>query len=303
MIKGSFTAADGKEIRYKEWTAENPKGMIQVSHGMSESLLRYEKFAEYMAENGYIVFGDDHRGHGETDPDRTGYTDGDMFTDTLSDIAALSDIYRAKYPNLKLVLFGHSYGSFLTQAYMEKYGDRADAFIVGGSAYMKGFQVTSGRIVAKLNCLFGKKKKKAKLISKLSFGAYNSKYKDGTTFISSLKEECDLYKACPDCNFDLSNSFYRSFFSALPRLYKKKNYKNIDAAKPIMLISGSDDPVGGYGKLVEKLYRFYTEKVGVKCVSKIVYHGVRHEYLNDASREAARLAVLEFCDALTEKKD
>ena len=296
--KFSFTAKDGKEIRCREWAAEEPKGMIQISHGMSESLLRYEGFAEYMANNGYIVFGDDHRGHGKTDPDLSGYVDGDIFYDTLEDIAQLSKIYRAKYPGLKLILFGHSYGSFLTQAYMERYGANADAYIVGGSAYMKCFQVTSGRIVAKLNCFFGKKKKKAKLISKLSFGAYNSKYKDGTTFISSVKEECEKYVLCPECNFDLSNSFYKSFFSALPKLYKKKEYSGIDVKKPIMLISGSEDPVGNYGKLVEKLYSFYKDKVGVKCVSKTIYHGVRHEYLNDVSRDEARRAILEFCDGI-----
>ena len=252
MEKKSFIAKDGKVIKYKEWSCENPKALLQISHGMAESTVRYEKFAEFMAENGFLVFADDHRGHGETD-NCSGYTDGDMFFDTLSDIAELSSIYKKAYPNLKLILFGHSYGSFLTQAYIEHYGELADGFIVGGSGYMKGAQVVAGKIVAGFNCLIGKKKKPANLIAKLSFEAYKKKYKDGTHFISSIKEECDKYDSNPDCNFVLSNGFYKSMFSAFKTLYIKKNREKIAADKPILLISGKDDPVGNYGKAVYKL--------------------------------------------------
>lgn len=301
MEKKTFIAFDGKEIHYREWLPENPKGMLQISHGMGEGLTRYEGFAEFMCENGYLVFGDDHRGHGATDPDRKGYTDGDMFNDTLKDVATLSEMYKEKYPNLKLVLFGHSYGSFITQSYIEQYNKNADAFIVGGSAYMKNFSVTSGRIVAKLNCFFGKKKKPAKLIQKLSFDAYNKQYKDGTSFISSIPDECVKYALCPDCNFMVSNAFYKSFFSALPKLYKIKNAKKIDVNKPILLISGKDDPVGSCGKSVERLYSFYKNEVGVRNVEKIIYDNVRHEYLNDISKEQARTAILEYVKKHTGK--
>ncbi|MBQ9485904.1 MAG: alpha/beta hydrolase [Clostridia bacterium] len=293
MEKKTFIATDGKEIRYREWKAENPKGLLQISHGMAESLARYEKFAEFMSENGFIVVGDDHRGHGETDG-CSGYADGDMFRDTLKDVAQLSQIYKKAYPNLKLVLFGHSFGSFIAQAYIEEYGAFADGFIVGGSAYMNGFAVISGRLVAKTGCFFGKKKKPAKLIAKLSFGAYNKKYKDGTSFISSVKEECDAYNDCKDCGFILSYAFYKSMFCAFKRLYRYKSLAQIDVNKPIFLISGAEDSVGGCGKLVDKLYNTY-KKIGVKDVGLKLYDGVRHEYLNDVSRDAARADILDFC--------
>ena len=297
MEKKSFIAKDGKVIRYKEWKCENPKAMLQISHGMSESTARYEEFAEFMAEKGFLVFADDHRGHGETD-NCSGYTEGDMFFDTLSDIAELSMIYKKTYPNLKLVLFGHSYGSFLTQAYIERYNELADGFIVGGSAYMKGVQVVAGKFVACLNCLFGKRKKPAKLIAKLSFGTYNKKYTDGTMFISSVKEECDKYLSNPYCNFILSNGFYNSMFSAFKTLYCKKNAVKIDKNKPILLISGREDPVGDFGRSVEKLYDFYQIKACVKSVKTVIFDGVRHEYLNDISKEDARKEILDFCSRI-----
>ena len=300
----SFIAKDGKKIVYKEWLPSGDvkiKGMLQISHGMAESTVRYEEFAQFIADNGFIVFADDHRGHGLTDGS-SGYTDGDMFFDTLSDVAELSETYRKANPELKLVLFGHSYGSFLTQAYIERYSALADGFIVGGSAYMSGFQISSGRLVARLGCLFKKTDKPANTIAKLSFGAYNKKYKDGTIFISSIKEECDKYVACKDCNFVLSYGFYKSMFTAFKKLYAKKYRSGIDPLKPILMVSGQDDPVGGYGALTMKLFRFYRDVCKVKDVKLTLYNGVRHEYLNDVSRSASRNDILKFCERVSAQK-
>lgn len=296
--KKTFEAFDGKVICYRDWVPEKPKAIIQVVHGMAESSDRYEIFGEYMKERGFIVVADDHRGHGETDPDRRGYCDGDMFNDTIKDVAALQLAYRDKYPELPYFIFGHSYGSFLTQAYIERYGDSLSGVIIGGSAYLNDASVFFGRIVAKINCLLGRADKPANLIKKLSFDAYNKKYSDGTTFISQLKDECDRYAVSSDCNFTLSYGFYKSFFTALPKIYKAKNYSAIPKDLPILLVAGDGDPVGGYGKLVEKLYDFYLNKVGVKSVKKVVYEKVRHEYLNDTSRESVLAEMADFCEGL-----
>ena len=155
----------------------------------------------------------------------------------------------------------------------------------------------AGKVVAGFNCLIGRKNKKAEFIAKLSFGAYNKKCPEGTTFISSIKEECDKYDSFPDCNYTLSYNFYRSFFKNLAKNYKKKYYKNINADNPILIVSGQDDPVGGYGKLVDKLYDFYKHKVGVERVEKVLYPGVRHELLNDTSREDAYKKIGDFISA------
>lgn len=295
--KLTFTAYDGKTITYREWLCDNPKGIMQISHGMAESGDRYTAFAEFMNERGFIVVADDHRGHGETDPGRTGYSEGDMWNGTLKDLAALNKIYREKYPELPYVIFGHSYGSFLTQAYIERYPDNPCGAVLCGSAYLHDITSFAGKVVAGFNCLIGRKNKRAEFIAKLSFGAYNKKCPEGTTFISSIKEECDKYDSFPDCNYTLSYNFYRSFFKNLAKNYKKKYYKNINADNPILIISGQDDPVGGYGKLVDKLYDFYKHKVGVERVEKVLYPGVRHELLNDTSREDAYKKIGDFISA------
>lgn len=300
MEKKTFEAFDGKIITYRIWETEKPVGVLQISHGMAESGDRYCAFAEYMANKGFIVVADDHRGHGETDTGRTGYADGDIFNDTLKDLVTLNALIKKDYPDLPYILFGHSYGSFLTQAYIERYGDTIDGAVIGGSAYLNDFSVTSGRAVAKMNCLLGRKRKPAEFIKKLSFDAYNKKYTDGTTFISQIKDECDKYAAASDCNFTLSYAFYKSFFSALPKLYKE--YSAIPKDLPILLIAGGGDPVGAYGNNVEKLYDFYVDEVGLEDVEKIIYPNVRHEYLNDVTRDDAQCEIAEFAKAVVAKK-
>ena len=156
--------------------------------------------------------------------------------------------------------------------------------------------------MAKLNCLFGGKDKPAKFIKAVTFDAYNKKYKDGTTFISQIPEECDKYADAWDCNFTLSNAFYKSFFSGVPQNYKAKNYSRIPKDLPILLVAGDGDPVGGYGKLVDKLYRFYKIKVGLRFVEKIIYPDVRHEYLNDTVRDEVRGEIAAFAEAVSAKK-
>ena len=176
-----------------------------------------------------------------------------------------------------------------------------DAAVIGGSAYLNDFSVVAARFVAKWNCFFGKGDKPAELIKKLSFDKYNKIYDDGTTFISQLPEECRRYEKAEDCNFTLSNNFYKSFFSGLPKTYKAKNYSKIPKDLPLLLIAGDGDPVGGYGKLMEKLYRFYKEKVGVKSVKKVIYPKVRHEYLNDTSREAVKKEIADFAESIKKR--
>ena len=86
--------------------------------------------------------------------------------------------------------------------------------------------------------------------------------------------------------------------AAFGRIYKKKAYEKIEKSKPVFIISGAEDPVGDYGKLTGKLYDFYVDKVQMESVELKLYDGVRHEYLNDVSREAARADILEFCNEI-----
>lgn len=296
MKRLNFTAYDGKKISYVEWDIENPKAIVLIAHGMCEHILRYTFIAEKLNTAGYLVIGDDHRGHGETDKETFGFSQGDMYNDTLKDMATLCKMYSEKYPQLKIILFSHSYGSFLTQRFVEEYGRYLSGVIFGGSASMAGVLPVFGGIVAGIGCAFKGKNKPAKLLNDITFESYKKQLKRDS-FISTIDEEAKRYDDDPYCGFICSYNFYRYFFKGLRQVYKKKNLAKINTDMPMLIMSGANDPVGGFSKLTEKLYDTY-KQIGVKNVTLILYDGVLHEYLNDTSRETAKNDIIAFCDSV-----
>ena len=209
-----FTSYDKKEIYVREWTkVKDPCGVIQLAHGMNEYTGRYEAFASYFNGLGYIVVGDDHRGHGETDAETLGYAEGEMFSDTVKDMAGIAKFYREKYEGLKYVLFGFSYGSFLTQAFIRKYARFLDGAVIAGSSRQNALAVRAGLVVSGVGSAFKGKDAPANFVNRLVFGGYDKKFGEGDwQWLSSDRENNEKYRADPFCNFVCSNAFFRSFF-------------------------------------------------------------------------------------------
>lgn len=281
----TFESFDGKKIHVFEWGVENPKGIVQIVHGMTEHAGRYEKFASFLNENGYFVVADDHRGHGRTDSDTLGYCDGDMYADTLRDEGEITDFYQKKYAGLPYFVLGFSYGSFLTQSYISRYGEKIDGAVIAGSNYQKNFQVYFGSAVAFFARLFGMAKKPAKLIDKASFGAYAKKFSDGA-WLSADGENNKVYEQDPYCGFVCSYRFYADFFRGLRKLYTPAYRRGLRRDLPVLIVSGADDPVGNMGKGPKKLASFYREKAGMKKVALTLFENSRHEFLNVTDRRA-----------------
>lgn len=276
-----FTSYDNKQIFVREWTdVKDPVGVVQIAHGMNEYAARYEKFARALNGLGYAVVADDHRGHGDTDADTLGYAEGDMFADTLKDMAGVAKYYREKFEGLKYVLFGFSYGSFLTQAFIEKYARFLDGAIIAGSSRQNALAVRFGLLAAKAAGAVRGKDSPAKFVNSAVFGGYDKKFGEGDwQWLSTNAESNEKYRGDPFCNFVCSNHFFAGFFKGLSGLYKNKNAAGLDRSLPLLLISGADDPVGGE-KGVARLYEFY-KKRGVKDVEKHLIEHSRHEFLNE----------------------
>lgn len=286
-----FTSFDKKQIFVYEWTdVPAPRGVVQIAHGMEEHAGRYETFARELNALGYAVVADDHRGHGDTDPETLGYAAGDMFADTVEDMAGIAQHFRQKFAGLPYVLFGFSYGSFLTQAFIERHAGLLDGAVIAGSSKQKGGMVRMGGMVAALGCAFKGESAPAKLIDRLVFGGYDKKFADGE-FLSTDKENNERYYADPYCGFKCSYNFYRSFFKGLKGLYTKENAAGLVRELPLLLIAGAEDAVGGR-EGVGRLYDFY-KKQGVARVELELIEGSRHEFLNEREnhdRAVSRIA-------------
>ncbi|MEG1394711.1 MAG: alpha/beta hydrolase [Clostridia bacterium] len=306
MEEIKFEGYNGYPLTVCVWDeVSKPNCVMILSHGMVEHMRRYDDFANFLNTQGVVVVGDDHRGHGKTcGLDKLGIVpDGDSFWDTVEDGIVLTDWAKEKY-NLPIILFGHSYGSFLSQAYLELASEKIEACILCGSAKQDGIDVAAGRLVANLQFAFGGKDKPAKLIKKLSFDGYCKKFKEEkdkeACWINRDEQEREKYIHDPMSNYVASVGFYKYFFNGLKEIYRKENLEHIRKDIPIFVISGGQDPVGRNGESVNDLYEMY-RNLGVDNVKVKLYAGARHEILNELNKKEVYQDVIEFVNKIVKK--
>lgn len=288
-------AFDGADIGIDVWDeVENAKACVQIAHGMAEHPDRYDDFARFLNTNGYIVAADDHRGHrrGAVNGEN-GMVYGDSWNQTLEDMNVLCDYLKETY-NLPVILIGHSYGSFLSQRFVELHSDKLAGCILSGTAHMKNALVGAGRMIAGIQKILCGGDKKGNFINKLSFGEYNKPFvSQGQDFawLSRDKEQVAKYEDDPDCGYVLCIDYYYSFFNGAMHMYGK-DAETIRKNFPIMIACGSEDPVSSRSKLAVKLDKFY-RGLGLDPVLKI-YEGARHEILNETNNKEVYNDFLSF---------
>ena len=289
--------SDGTEISVNRWIPEDGesiKAVVVFSHGMQEHALRYDRVGSEFAAKGYLFSAHDHRGHGKTayhaESDGTGMfgkiADKNGFEKVSSDLDEIIDEVKKDYPDKKVILFGHSFGSLVAQNYMEQHGDKISACILcGTTGPRKG--LLADKMFVNLACLFLGKNKKSKFCKNLAFGSYNDRFKAENDPLSWLSKDAAnrmMYKNDSWCGGVSTVSFFRDLAAGLSKIHKAANIRKVPAELPVLAVYGSDDPVGDYGKSIEKLLEMY-RKNGVKNVSSKIYEGDRHEILNEENGE------------------
>lgn len=300
----SFKSKDGTKVFVYKWLPENikAKGIVQISHGMAETAKRYERFAKVLTQNGYIVYANDHRGHGKTagSVENLGYlAEKDGFEWLVRDLNDLSIIIKDENPSIPLFLFGHSMGSFVAQRYIMLHGKNLDGLILSGSNGTQGRVLDIGLLLAKREIRKHGRKNKSSKLNDLIFGNYNKAFKPTRTefdWLSRDKDEVDKYIEDPYCGTIFTAGFFYDFLVGLKEIENKKNLNLIPRDLPIYIFSGDKDPVGRYGKGVINLFNRYKNQ-GVKDVRYKLYEGGRHEMLNEINREEVMEDVVQWLDS------
>lgn len=287
-----FNSADGSSKIYaKEWIPENgqPKAILQISHGIAEHIQRYDDFACFMTENGFLVVGNDHLGHGKTavKSEECGFFANEQgWSKVVEDMHSLYSIEHEKHPDLPYFILGHSMGSFLTRTYIINYKNELNGVIISGTGQNPRLVVKAGRIFV---CIEAKKigiKGRAVMAEKLAFGPYNKKFKPVRTdydWLTRKEDIVDNYVNDSFCGFVPSAGMFKDMFDGLLYISDKKNLAKMQKDLPVLFISGNKDPVGSSGKGVEKVCNSFL-KSGCKDVSKKLYDNARHEMLNEVNR-------------------
>lgn len=298
----SFEASDGKKIQTYQWkNNDNPhaKAIIQIAHGMAEHVLRYEDFANFLTENGFIVYGNDHRGHGNNivAPDDKGFfTDHNGFHRVVADMYELTNYIKKTHPNVPVIIFGHSMGSFLTRRFIQLHGNEVDGVILSGTGGDQGIMGKLGLLLAKAEKRRIGRRTPSKVMDKLVFGKFNEQFDTARTdfdFLSRDTAEVDAYIADDLCGFICSSGFFADLLEGINLIHQKKEVMQTPKALPILLISGDADPVGDNGKGVKNVYELYRD-VGCEHVAFKLYNGARHELINETNKEEVYEDVLNW---------
>lgn len=270
------------ELTCYTWdNVKEPQGVVQIIHGMQEHAKRYNDIAKYLNSQDLIVFASDLRGHGATALNNNmpwGYSDGDIFNEIVQDQIIITDYLKNKY-KLPISILGHSFGSFITQRYMIENSFKIKNVILSGSTYTNSISFRMGYHVANMMKLFGRKKKPAHLIENMSIRSYGKHFENGN-WLSRDENNWNKYTDDPLCGKVFPNNFYWSFFKNARCNYK--NLKNIPFYLPILIVSGTHDPVYGKNGLF-KLFLTYG-KANKKVFLK-TYLNSRHEIINEINKE------------------
>lgn len=277
-----------KGYKWASETIENIKGIVVISHGMAEHINRYDEFAQELCKSGYIVFGHNHRGHKDsilTDEDYGYMSDEDNFNILVDDLSEIINQIKRENPQLPIYLFGHSMGSFVSQRYVELYGNKIDGLILCGSSKNPTFLVKSGILLAKTVMNIKGRRYRSKFIDKVVFGSYNKKFKPNNTsfdWLNSNPDEVKIYMDDKYCGGIFTVSYFYDFFKGLKEI--SQNYDLIPKKLPILIISGDKDPVGGYGKYITNLYKTLKNE-NIDDLEMILYKNGRHEILKEYSKK------------------
>lgn len=295
MVKEEFyfDSRDGESkihaVRYRPEDPGKIRCVLQVVHGMAEYAERYEEFAAFLVERGFVVTGDDHLGHGKSvgDKGKQGYfCEQDPATVLVRDEHRLKKMTEEAFSHVPYVIMGHSMGSFITRNYICRYGSGIAAAIIMGTGMQPKAVLGMAKILVRLQKLFCGSKHVSRLIDKMAFGGYNKEIPNPRTafdWLSRDEERVDRYLADPDCGFPFTVNGFGALFTLVSRLYSPENLKAIPKKLPVLMISGDADPVGDYGKGVRKAYDSL-KTAGLEDISLKLYQGGRHELLNESNR-------------------
>jgi len=289
----TFTDEENVEIFYYKWSPDdsvNSKGIVQISHGMAELSARYERTASKLTSSGYIVYVNDHRGHGRTalSLDSIGYPgDRDGFSWMVRDMFQLSQIIKAENPGVPLFLLGHSMGSFLSQRYIQLHGDEIDGLVLSGTNGKQGLSLDIGILIARIEIKLRGRKAKSRILNSLSFGSFNKSFHPSRTEFDWLSRDCsevDKYVRDKNCGGIFTAGFFHDFFEGLKEIENPSNMADIPRDLPVYIFSGEKDPVGGFTKGVMRLVQAY-RSLGMNDITYRFYKDGRHEMLNEINRE------------------
>lgn len=311
MVRSEFEipSADGRtQLHAVSWTPEIPvQGVVQLSHGLGEHVLRYEPLAEYLASHGFAVVGHDHLGHGTSIPPdgvRLWFGSKGSWNWLLEDLYAVRRVAETTFgakiepapDKTPCFLLGHSMGSFLARSFLIRYPGSVDGAILTGTGQSSAALLRFGYLLTREEEWRLGETSVSPLAVGLAFGSYNRPFEPVRTpydWMSADEENIDVFLSSPLCGGSPTIGLLREMLSALLEIGDLAQIRKMNPDTPLLLLSGDADPVGDMGKGVRKVERLF-RRAGMRDVTCALYPGLRHEILNEKPRYAIYADILHW---------
>lgn len=281
------------ELAYIE-PKEEIKGVVQISHGMSEHKERYYDFMEYLKNQGYVVVINDHRGHGSSvkNKEDLGYFYTEDINYIINDLYDVTKYIKNKYKDKKIYLFSHSMGTLVARGYIQKYDNEIEKLVLCGPPTKN--ELTKFAIkLSQVSKYINKDNKPSKLLNKLTFGSYNKGNTINNEWLSKSIDNVNKYNDDKLCGFIFTGNGFINLYKLMDNAFCRENYKMQNKSLPIFVIAGSKDPVIQDEKKFLELVDFLKE-LGYKDVTSKLYKDLKHEILNEEEKNIIYKDVLDF---------
>lgn len=288
MPKTHAINADGKhDVPAFLWQPEEtPTAVIQIFHGLGEHSARYDRFAQDAMKRGYAVCAHDHRGHGPA-AERIGFFATENGWDLLvSDGRRVFEFLRQRFPDVPVILLGHSMGSFVAQSYAMRFGNDLGALILSGSTWPSRIEAKIARVLAHIIAWRRGKHSESPFLDRQGFGNFNKRFEPARTdfdWLSRDPTEVDAYIDDPLCGGPYTTGLWIDLLGGLLDYSSDQALRRIPKNLPILITGGVDDPVGGERGMRKLAARY--DATGHARLSTKIYAGGRHEMLNETNRD------------------
>ena len=303
----SFQSADEvTTIQGYCWKPEGrPKGIVHICHGMVEYIERYDELANELCEHGYVVYGADMLGHGRSIVNKKcfGYFgDSNGNWKLISDIVILQGLAKREYPGIPYYILGHSFGSLLVREFVERFPDMVDGMILAGVVDHNSLVAGIGKLSCEVIAHTHKDgyRYRSTFINDMAVGGFDKNFRDENlrnSWLSKDRENIVNYNSKPECNFIFTVGAYRDMMTAFLEANKKKNLERLNKDMPILILAGTDDPAGDFGRAPKHLYQVYKNQE-MDCRMRL-YKGSRHEVLLDVDKQKVYRDIIKWLDYYT----
>ena len=297
MKEFSYPSKHGK-LRGVVWDeVKNPIATVQIFHGLVEYHARYDETAKFLNKNGFIVYCNDHLGHGlnVTHGGSKGFfKEENGYEAVVDQLSELNAIIRKEKPTIKHFVLSHSLGTCFLLSLLKR-NVFFDGVVMSAAFSVNRFMLILNKMLLLPEYFIRGKTGISDEMEKLTTQKHNSFFEPNRTshdYLSSDKRKVDEYVEDELCGFPNTTQLWQDLANGFQDLWSKTTFTTFDEKIPFHLISGDQDKVNNDGTQAENIHNLLIES-GLKSELKI-FKGMRHEPFQEKKRQKVFESILDF---------